>query len=229
MSSISVLLVDDQKLFVENLKTVLDLTAKNITVVGVATNGKEATAMVNELKPQVVLMDVRMPCANGIEAIKSIRARHSEVKILVLSTFDDDEYVHDALENGADGYLLKSIPPQELFSAITAVTEGGVHLSSEVARRMVASTAGKELTLHEDKPPLRRLKVIFESLSPREKELVDNIALAYSNKEIAEKMFLSEQTVKNYISRIYTKLGVSKRSELMKFFYEMKGETLELP
>ena len=228
MQPVSVLLVDDQKLFVENLKTVLDLTAKNITVVGIAANGNEAAKMVDELNPQVVLMDVRMPYADGIEAIKRIRAQHGEVKILVLSTFDDDEYVHDALENGADGYLLKSIPPQELFSAITAVRQGGVHLSSEVARRMVGSTVGKDLTLHEDKPPLHRLKVIYQSLSPRERELVDNIALAYNNRQIAEKMFLSEQTVKNYISRIYTKFNVSRRSELMKIFYEMKGEATDL-
>lgn len=210
---IRLLLVDDQRLFVENLKTVLDLTTRDMHVVGIAANGEEAMRMVEELHPDVILMDVRMPVMDGVEATRRIALAHPEIRIVMLTTFDNDDYVHDALRYGARGYILKNIPPPELFASIRAVHSGGVHISNEVASRMVGSPIGGG----------EREAGPFAALTGREREIVDAIALAYSNRQIAERLHLTEQTVKNAISRIYAKLGVDSRSHLMRVYYEQRG------
>ncbi len=219
MARIPVLLVDDQKLFVETLKTVLDLTTEDIQVVGIAYDGEQAVRMVEELEPKVVLMDVRMPVMDGVEATRIIHKRHPDLRIIMLTTFDNDDYVRDALQNGAHGYLLKNIPPAELITSIRATGAGGVLISPEVATRMVRRDAGAAGSAAEHPVDRQQLKAILGSFSPREREVIELIAMAYSNREIAEKLFISEQTVKNYISRIYLRLGVSRRSQLVKLYH----------
>ena len=132
-----VLLVDDQELFVRNLQIVLESRAGDIEVVGIARDGREALQRVRESKPDIVLMDVRMPVMDGVEATRLIHDRHPAIRVVMLTTFDDDEYVYHALEYGAVGYLLKSIPPDELFACIRAVAGGATLMSSTVKEKLV--------------------------------------------------------------------------------------------
>jgi DNA-binding NarL/FixJ family response regulator len=219
MAAIRVLLVDDQKLFVENLKTVLEVATEDIEVVGIAYDGEQAVRMVETQRPTLVLMDVRMPVLDGVHATRIIHEAHPEITIIMLTTFENDEYVRDALKNGAHGYLLKSIPPGQLFDSIRAAGAGGVLVSPEVANRMARWEAGPGPRAGEHPVDRQQLRTILDSFSPREREVIEHIAMAYSNREIAERMFISEQTVKNYISRIYARLGVSRRSQLVKLYH----------
>jgi DNA-binding NarL/FixJ family response regulator len=217
----TLLLVDDQTLFVENLKMVLEVSRNDLKVLGVAPNGKEAVQMLAFTRPDLILMDVRMPVMDGVEATNIIHQRYPDIKILMLTTFDNDEYVLDALKYGASGYILKNIPPEELFQAIdTMLADGRVFaptIANKILKERRTETMGKLLD-HEGSEGLRKR---LDNLSEREREIVEMIAIAYSNKQIATGLFLSEQTVKNHISRIYSKLGVGKRSELMRNYYEL--------
>lgn len=221
METIRVLLVDDQKLFVDNLKTVLELTTKDIRVVGVAYDGGSVLSKLEHCDPEIVLMDIRMPGMDGVAATRAIRKRGLGVKILVLTTFDDDELVRDALSAGADGYVLENIAPDMLIASIRAMQSGNVLISSNIAHRVFAGTHAQAETYYHPQPSESADGGnVFAGLTPREKEVVDLIALAYSNREIAERIGVTEQTVKNYLSRIYEKLGVSRRSQLMRLFNE---------
>jgi DNA-binding NarL/FixJ family response regulator len=226
MKRIRILLVDDQQLFVENLKTVLDLTTQDIEVVAIARDGKEALEMMARHRPEIVLMDVRMPVMDGVEATKIIHQQYPNVKILMLTTFSNDDYVLDALNYGAHGYILKSIRAEELQAAIRTVSAGGVVIAPKVADKLFRRNAEepKAVAAHDMSESERRRRLA--TLSEREAQLVSLISQAYSNREIAERMFISEQTVKNYSSRVYAKLGVSKRSQLMReYFHLIKPET----
>lgn len=221
MKRIRILLVDDQQLFVENLKTVLDLTTQDIEVVAIARDGKEALEMMARHEPEIVLMDVRMPVMDGVEATKIIHQQHPDVKILMLTTFSNDDYVLDALNHGAHGYILKSIRAEELQAAIRTVSAGGVVIAPKVADKLFRRSAEEPqaLTAHDMSESERRRRLA--TLSEREAQLVSLISQAYSNREIAERMFISEQTVKNYSSRVYAKLGVAKRSQLMRQYFHL--------
>ncbi len=215
---IRVLLVDDQTLFVESLKTVLRAKAKDITVVGVACQGDEAVALVAEHRPDVVLMDVRMPGMDGVEATRRIKARFPETRVLMLTTFDDDEYVLEAVKLGIVGYLLKDTPPAELITAIRAVCEGGVMISPKVAAKIVAQFAnpsGKGAGAETETQG-----TAFD-LSNREKEVLRLLGRGFNNKEIAAQLFIAEQTVKNHISVIYSKLGVHDRLQAYRLAKEI--------
>jgi DNA-binding NarL/FixJ family response regulator len=192
-------------------------------VVGVASDGHEAVAMADSLLPAIILMDVRMPRMDGVKATEIIHERHPEIRIVMLTTFDDDEYVFHALRHGAVGYLLKNIPPAELFASIRAVKEGSV--------LVVPSVAEKLLRVQENPPPsklpqrLEELRLRVESLTPREQEILRLISQAYDNREIAQKLCIAEQTAKNYISVIYSKLDVTKRMQLMQVYQEYQKIT----
>lgn len=220
MEAIRLLLVDDQQLFVENLKTVLELTAEDFEVTGIAANGRDALKLLETRKPEIVLMDVRMPVMDGVEATRAIRERGYDVKILMLTTFDNDDYVRDALKAGADGYILKNIPPQKLFDSIRAMRSGGVLISPEVAYKVAAWDNHSDAERANDPVERNAAQSVFESLSGREREIIEHIALAYTNREIADRMCISEQTVKNHITRVYSKLGVTRRAQLMKLYSE---------
>lgn len=219
MSTIRVLLVDDQRLFVESLKTVLTTRAQEIEVVGVAYDGREALELALKTRPDVVLMDVRMPVMDGVESTKLIRESLKETRVLILTTFDDDEYVIEALRLGAVGYILKDIPPEELISAIRAVHEGSVLIAPKVAAKIAERLAGAQSgAKHADEGPPPEWPA---DLSPREREVLRLLAAGYDNREIASRLFLAEQTVKNHISTLYDKLGVKDRVHAMRKAAEM--------
>ncbi len=226
MKKISLLLVDDQKLFVQNLKIVLESRMQEAKVVGIAYDGEEAVRIVEDRHPQIVLMDVRMPGMDGVEATRVILEKHPETRIVMLTTFDDDEYVHSALQYGAAGYLLKNIPPEDLFAAIRAVDTGSVLIAPSVAKKVISPDAHPVLDEVSLDGREEKLRELIRSLTDREKELVRLIAQAYSNREIAERLFIAEQTVKNYLSVVYMKMGVSKRTELMRLFQEFHVEEI---
>lgn len=200
-----ILLADDQRLFVENLKTVLEHLDENLEVVAIAENGERAVELALEHRPDLVLMDVRMPILDGVEATRRIHAADSGIAILVLTTFDDDAYVHDALSYGAVGYLLKNIPSEKLLESIHGVLAGTVQLSPDIVPHLMDQPVRHE---GEDVFPL-------EKLSRREREVLFLMSRGYDNPSIAERLCLSEQTVKNHISHIYRKLGIHERIAVM--------------
>ncbi|MEM7586582.1 MAG: response regulator transcription factor [Acidobacteriota bacterium] len=202
---IRVLLVDDQALFREGLSTLLSVH-DDLRVVGEASDGQEALARVAELEPKVVLMDLRMPNLGGVEATRRIRASHPEVRIIILTTFDDDEDVFEALRLGAAGYLLKDSSSARLVEAIHAAVRGESFLQPSIAAKVVAELARLE-------PRPRRPAELPEPLSERELSILQLLARGATNKEIAASLYLAEGTVKNYMTAILGKLGASDRTQ----------------
>ena len=206
---IRVLLVDDQALFCEGLRTLLDLQP-DIEVVGEANNGREAIECVARAAPDVVLMDMQMPVLDGVAATRDIRAHHPNTQVIVLTTFDDDEYVFEALRAGAVGYLLKDVASDRLAEAIRCAARGESFLQPSVAAKVVA-----EFTRLADAPHTRARanQALVEPLSDRELEILRLVATGASNKEIAATLFIAEGTVKNHVTNILGKLGVRDRTQ----------------
>ena len=214
MAKIRVLVADDQKLFAKSLKVVLEGYSENcIEVAAIAYDGDEALRLVEETKPDVILMDVRMPRIDGVEATKDILSKYPDIKIMILTTFDDDEYVLHAIENGAIGYLLKNIEPEELITSVKAVYCGTFLIDPAIGQRLLAGgTAGLADTIHAANiAEVNFLLSHFPELSRREAEVLHMIAGNWDNREIAAALSIAEQTVKNYASRIYAKIGVADR------------------
>ncbi len=209
---IRILLVDDQPLFVESLKNSLETYVNDIVVVGIARNGEEAVRMAAELSPEIILMDVHMPIMNGVQATERIRAASEGIKIIMLSTYDEDEYVREALGHGAVGYLLKDISPTELIAAIRALKSGIVQMSPQIASKLIKQMYDQTSPKYEES---RRQFEWFETLTGREKEIFGLIATGYDNRQISDRLSLAEQTVRNNISTIYSKLGVKDRFEII--------------
>jgi DNA-binding NarL/FixJ family response regulator len=217
VGNIRVMIVDDQELFASGIDIILKgYGAEDISVVDISTNGAEAVRKVAKAMPDVILMDVRMPVMDGVEATRIIHERHPEIKILILTTFDDDSYVYNALTNGAIGYVLKNVNPEELVSAIKAVYAGNLTVSSAIGYRLVKSAAaGVRMDAQrnaEYQGDLNFLLRHFEALRSREAEILNLLMADYDNRQIAETLYLAEQTVRNYISVIYAKIGVSDRA-----------------
>ncbi len=212
---IHIVLVDDQKVFLEGLKFVLESRASDIEVVGIGLNGIDAISLVERHSPDIVLMDVRMPLMNGVEATREITKRFPDVKILMFTTFDDDDYVQSALNYGAIGYLLKNRPPLELISSIRAVKNGILQIDPSVAQVLLKQGGMSK------KPDTSYMKELIETLTNREKEVLHLIAQALDNKQIADHLCLAEQTARNYIHSIYNKLGTSNRLEIVKTLEEL--------
>ena len=206
---IRVLLVDDQALFCEGLRTLLDLQP-DIEVVGEARNGREAIECVARAAPDVVLMDMQMPVLDGVAATRDIRANHPNTQVIVLTTFDDDEYVFEALRAGAVGYLLKDVASDRLAEAIRCAARGESFFQPSVAAKVVA-----EITRLTDAPHarVRANQTLIEPLSDRELEILRLVATGASNKEIAAALVIAEGTVKNHITNILGKLGVRDRTQ----------------
>jgi DNA-binding NarL/FixJ family response regulator len=207
MKSISVMLVDDQALFRDGLRAVLSVQA-GLQVVAEAANGKEAVATAMRLEPQVVLMDLRMPVMNGVEATRAIRAALPGCQVIVLTTFDDDDQVFDALRAGALGYLLKDSPPARLVEAVSAAARGESFLQPSIAAKVLA-----EFNRLSPKRQPADSPVLWEKLSGREIEVLQKLAQGKSNKEIGVALNLAEGTVKNHLSNIFGKLGVLDRTQ----------------
>ena len=217
MERIKVLIADDQRLFAHGIEIILRSHARNeIAVAGIAENGRQAVRMAERLQPDVILMDVRMPVMDGTEATRRIHAAHPNIKILVLTTFDDDDYVFSALDAGAIGYVLKNVKPEQLVTAIRAVHAGDYFVSPAVGYKLVqraqegVQNERRDASRHHGE--LNFIQSKFESLTRREAEILHLLLRDFDNREIAEQLFIAEQTVRNHVSVIYTKLGVSDRT-----------------
>jgi DNA-binding NarL/FixJ family response regulator len=205
--AIRVLLVDDQSLFREGLETLLSVH-EDIQVVGNASNGQEAVEVAARVHPDVVLMDVRMPVLDGVGATKLLLETRPQCRVIVLTTFDDDEYIFDALRTGAVGYLLKDVASAQLVDAIRATAKGESILEPSIAAKVIA-----EFTRVSSMVPTLQMKQLLEPLSERELEILSLISKGASNKEIANQLFIAEGTVKNHITHILGKLGVRDRTQ----------------
>src|ERR1051326_784590 len=206
MRPIKILLVDDQPLFREGLRTLLSVHP-NFDVVGEASNGREAINLVQSTGASVVLMDLQMPVLDGVAATRQLHNESPECKVIVLTTFDDDELVFDGLRAGAVGYLLKDAPSEKLAEAIRVAARGENFLQQSVAAKVVAEFA--RLTRKTTEHP----NSFREPLSEREVEILRLIASGGSNREIADALFLAEGTVKNHVTNILGKLGVRDRTQ----------------
>ena len=200
---IRVLICDDQEIVCEGLQRILD-TDGEINVVGTVHNGLEALEMVERLQPDLVLMDLKMSVMNGVVATRKIRERHPEIRILVLTTYDDDEWLFDAIRSGAAGYLLKDRPREELINAIKGTMAGKTYIDPSVAGKVLSNVAQN---MPRQQPPVEI------SLSEREQEVLQLMTQGLSNADIAGRLFLSEGTVRNYTSAIFSKLNVSDRTQ----------------
>lgn len=203
---IRILLVDDQALFREGLRTLLDVQP-GLQVVGEAANGEEALHLAAALRPAVVLMDLHMPVLDGVAATRRLHETQPECKVLVLTTFDDDEYVFDGLRAGALGYLLKDTASDKLVEAIRAAARGESFLQPSIAAKVVA-----EFTRLANQAPARPQPLV-EPLSERELEILRLVASGASNKQVAARLCIAEGTVKNHMTNILGKLGVSDRMQ----------------
>jgi DNA-binding NarL/FixJ family response regulator len=212
----TVLLVDDQDLVRAGLRAICEL--HDVPVVGEAADGAEAVRLAADLRPDVVLMDVRMPVLDGIEATRRIRQASTDgagPRVLVLTTFDVDEYVFDALRAGASGFLLKDAPRQELLRAIDVVASGDALLAPSATRRLVEDFARRRA----DGPP-RSLREL-DTLTPREREVLELVARGLSNAEIAARLIVGEATVKTHVAHVLMKLGLRDRVQAVIFAYEV--------
>jgi DNA-binding NarL/FixJ family response regulator len=208
---IKILLADDQDILTEGLKLILG-AEEDIEIVGTADNGKKAYELCRIKKPHLVLMDIQMPEVNGVEATAMIKKDFPQIKIIVLTTFNDDEYIYDALKNGASGYLLKDTSPAEILIAVRTVYNGGALIQSEVAVKVLdkfSQLANKAV----DKQADPKVKL----LTDREIEICRLIAEGKNNQEISEELFLSQGTVKNHITKILLKLDLRDRTQLAIF------------
>jgi DNA-binding NarL/FixJ family response regulator len=214
--TVRVLLVDDQALLREGFRMILEQAG--FEVVGEAGNGDHAAALAASLRPDVVLMDVRMPGSDGIEATRRILAEHPDVRVLVLTTFDLDEYAFGALRAGASGFLLKDVPPVELIAAIRTVAAGDAVLAPRTTRRLLEEYAHllPDPALASGQPEDDGLS----SLTDREREVLVAAAEGLSNAEIAGRLFVSEATVKSHVGRILAKLGLRDRVQAVVYAFE---------
>jgi DNA-binding NarL/FixJ family response regulator len=200
---IRVLICDDQAVVCEGLKAILS-TAKGIEVVGIANDGEQAVELTEQFQPDVVLMDLKMPVMNGIQATRVITTRFPNVHVLVLTTYDIDEWVFDAIHSGASGYLLKDTPRENLVAAIQGTAAGKTFVDPDVAGKILNQVR------HGSTPPNTDL---IRALSEREIAVLRLLAQGLSNPEIAQQLFLSEGTVRNYVSSILSKLEVADRTQ----------------
>jgi DNA-binding NarL/FixJ family response regulator len=209
---IRVLLVDDDDLMRAGLKAVLS-SDERVEVVGEAGNGREAVAKVRTLRPELVLMDVRMPDLDGIAATREILAVSPDVKVVILTTFEQDDYIFGALNAGASGFLLKRTGPEELLDAIQTVAGGDSLLSPSVTRTVIDRMA------HQPTPEIGAARQL-EDLTPREREVLGLLARGLSNSEIASELVIEESTAKTHVKRILMKLRLRDRVQAVIFAYE---------
>lgn len=213
---IKVLIVDDQALIREGLSMMLGLY-EDIQLVGEACNGKEAMEVLKEKEVDVVLMDIRMPVMDGVEGTKAIKERYPDTKIIILTTFNEDEYIFQGLKNGADGYILKDVSSEKLIDGIKTVYAGNVLLQPEVATKVVGAFK-EDYNLDKKKANIDILK----ELTPRETEIAYLVAEGKTNREISEMLFITEGTVKNHLTRVLDKLNLRDRTQLALFLKDIE-------
>ncbi|MDE3132107.1 MAG: response regulator transcription factor [Acidobacteriota bacterium] len=220
--SVAVLLVDDQELMRMAFRMVIE-SQPDLSVAGEAANGLQAVAQARALAPDVVLMDVRMPDLDGVEATRRIVSSGSAARVIILTTFDLDEHVYAALRAGASGFLLKDAQPADLLSAIRAVASGDAVVAPSITRRLLDAYAHR-LTAPGGEDPAQRIPPAqrrrLEQLTAREREVLLLVARSLSNAEIAARLVLSEATVKSHVGRILAKLELRDRVQIVVFAYE---------
>ena len=211
---ISVVVVDDQALVRAGFRVLVD-SSSDLEVLGEAADGMEAVRVVHQLRPDVVLMDIRMPGMDGIEATRQIvgAPEGDGTRVLILTTFDLDQYVYDALRAGASGFLLKDTPPDDLLEAIRVIAAGNALLAPSVTRTLIAEFASRAA-------PLLKSVDALELITPREREVLLLIARGRSNSEVAEELHMSSATAKTHVSRLLSKLGARDRAQLVVIAYE---------
>jgi DNA-binding NarL/FixJ family response regulator len=222
---INLLIVDDDPFIRESLKVILDLDAE-LSVIGTCGNGEEAYEFVkHHPETKIVLMDIRMPVCDGVEGTRKLKSLDNPPAVLILTTFDDDEYIVQAIRNGANGYLLKNVPPARIISGIKSVYEGNHLIHPDIARKLAGMLGQREEQVGAANAdagagasikPEKDLAAL--NLTPAEQDIVRHIADGKSNKEIASALFLSEGTVKNYISEILGKLALRDRTQIAIFY-----------
>ncbi len=208
---IRLLLVDDQYLFLESLKLLLTSLAADFEIVATAINGEDAVRILSSVEVDVILMDVYMPVMDGVAAVKLISKKYPAIAVIMLTTFEDDEYVAEALAHGAKGYLLKNIAPQMLITAIRAVSSGSVLISPNIATSLIQHLKEKATSSRDSEK--RSLPDWYYELTQKERGIIKLILRGLSNKEIAAEINVAEQTIRNYVSTIYDKLAVTCRKE----------------
>ena len=206
---IKVLIADDQELIRQSLQIVLSIK-EGISVIGTAENGNKVMEFLKKEKPDVILMDIRVPEMDGVQCTKVIKERYPEVKIIILTTFDDDEFVFSALKYGASGYLLKGISMDELDKAIHTVYKGGAMINPEIATKVVEQFSEMAQSNYDIMIEAQNVEDITEA----EWDIIKLVGWGLSNREIADKVMLSEGTVRNYISTILSKLNLRDRTQL---------------
>lgn len=207
MNKLKIILVDDQPILLEGLKSLIT-TCEDMEVIACAHDGQEAIELARKYQPDVILMDIRMPKMNGVEATKMIKSEFSQITVIILTTFEDDEYIIDALRYGASGYLLKDMGIHQLAQSIRDGVKGNLLLPTRIASK---------LTAHMIHSP-SRVSSFKEEYTPREKEMIQLLVQGCTNQEIADRLFLSIGTVKNYLSQIYAKAQVTDRANAIIYF-----------
>lgn len=208
---IRLIIADDQKIFKAGLKMILE-GEEDIEVCGLAANGREAYDLCREKVPDMVLMDIKMPRSNGVEGTKLIKRDFPNIKVIILTTFNDDEFIFDALRYGASGYLLKDLPPEKIVEAIKTVYEGGALIQPDVAVKVI-----DKFSQMANNKNVKNIDKRVELLTEREKDIISLLGKGYNNKEIGKELFLSEGTVKNHITNILNKLDLRDRTQLAIF------------
>lgn len=214
---LKIIIADDQTLMRDGLQTILQLE-DDIDVVATAENGEEACKLVAIHNPDLVLMDIRMPVMNGIEAVKKLRVESPRTKVLVLTTFDEDDYIVDALASGAAGFLLKDIPTDKLLQAVRDAAKGEIMLPASIAVKLASRLAAPT-----NRPQLAntRARITDIKFTDRELSIVSLMIEGRTNREIAQLLFMSEGTVKNYVSAIYDKIGTNDRTQAVIWLKDM--------
>ena len=210
MSKIRVLVADDQIIVAEGLCALLSVE-EDIEVVGMVENGRDVLETLESQETDVILMDIRMPVMNGVDCTKEVSMHHPETKVLILTTFDDDEYISQAMKNGAAGYMLKDLTAEKLAAAVRNVYIGNTVMHSRITQKILSGISGKK----DSATPIRSRE--GEVLTVREMEVLGLIARGKTNSEIADELFLSLGTVKNYITILYDKLDIRGRTKLMTY------------
>ena len=222
MERIRIVIIDDQYLFLKSLKSVIESLCDDIEVVGLAHDGVEGIELVIREKPDVALVDIRMPGMDGVEVTRILTNEEPDTRIVVLTTFEDDKYVRKCIEYGAFGYLLKDISPEHLITAIRAVPQGMMQMSPSAAMKLAKEnfSAGPKIGVDsmEDIDKVR----MYNSLSEKEQQILEHVYLGLRTGEIARKVYLAPQTVRNYISDMYNKLGLRDRNDLRHFYDEIR-------
>ena len=206
---IKVLIADDQELIRESLKIVLGAN-EDMEVTGIAENGEQVLSEIKKKKPNVILMDIRMPGIDGVECTRLVKEKYPDIYIIVLTTFDDDEFVFSALKYGASGYLLKGVSMDELYRAICTVYNGGAMINPDIATKVFKLFSKMSMSNY----AIQVDDSLSKDLTQAELKVIQQVGFGLSNKEIAQKLFLSEGTVRNYVSTVLSKLALRDRTQL---------------